>query len=56
LDFWLRGAAGEDREFLADMLVLAVNWSAEWKPEERVMIASGNAMRLFRLAGAAAVR
>jgi GNAT superfamily N-acetyltransferase len=36
LDSWsIRGAKGEDREFLADMLVLAANWSAEWKPRNR---------------------
>jgi hypothetical protein len=27
-----RNATAADREFLADMLVAAVNWSPEWKP------------------------
>jgi GNAT superfamily N-acetyltransferase len=31
----IRRAAAEDGEFLADMLVEAVNWSSEWKPKSR---------------------
>jgi GNAT superfamily N-acetyltransferase len=31
----VRRAAAGDGEFLADMLVLAVNWSPEWKPRSR---------------------
>lgn len=31
----IRDAAPRDAEFLADMLVAAVNWSPEWKPVSR---------------------
>ena len=31
----IRRATAEDGEFLADMLVAAVNWSPEWKPRSR---------------------
>ena len=31
----IRNAAAGDREFLADMLVAAVNWSPAWKPRSR---------------------
>jgi GNAT superfamily N-acetyltransferase len=31
----IRRATAEDGEFLADMLVEAVNWSPEWKPRSR---------------------
>jgi GNAT superfamily N-acetyltransferase len=31
----IRGATAQDAEFLADMLVAAVNWSPEWKPRSR---------------------
>jgi hypothetical protein len=31
----IRPATAEDGEFLADMLVEAVNWSPEWKPKQR---------------------
>jgi GNAT superfamily N-acetyltransferase len=31
----VRGATAGDGDFLADMLVLAVNWSPEWKPVSR---------------------
>ena len=31
----IRRAAAGDGEFLADMLVEAVNWSPEWKPKSR---------------------
>jgi GNAT superfamily N-acetyltransferase len=31
----IRRATAEDREFLTDMLLEAVNWSPEWKPKSR---------------------
>ncbi|MGH3299793.1 MAG: GNAT family N-acetyltransferase, partial [Trebonia sp.] len=31
----IRDATAGDGEFLADMLVAAVNWSPEWKPRSR---------------------
>jgi GNAT superfamily N-acetyltransferase len=31
----IRNATAADGEFLADMLVAAVNWSPEWKPRSR---------------------
>ena len=31
----IRNATAGDREFLADMLVAAVNWSPAWKPRSR---------------------
>lgn len=31
----IRRATGDDGSFLTDMLVEAVNWSAEWKPRSR---------------------
>jgi GNAT superfamily N-acetyltransferase len=41
-DAWrVRGAAAGDGEFLAGMLVLAVNWSPEWKPVSRRRVLAG---------------
>jgi GNAT superfamily N-acetyltransferase len=36
----IRPATAEDGEFLADMLVEAVNWSPEWKPKSRRRVLS----------------
>jgi GNAT superfamily N-acetyltransferase len=36
----IRHAAAEDREFLIDMLMEAVNWSTEWKPKTRRRVLS----------------
>jgi GNAT superfamily N-acetyltransferase len=36
----IRPATGEDGEFLADVLVEAVNWSPEWKPRSRRRVLS----------------
>ena len=36
----IRRATAEDGEFLADMLVEAVNWSPEWKPRSRRRVLS----------------
>ncbi len=36
----IRPATAEDGEFLADMLVEAVNWSPEWKPRSRRRVLS----------------
>ena len=36
----IRTATAEDGEFLADMLVEAVNWSPEWKPRSRRRVLS----------------
>jgi GNAT superfamily N-acetyltransferase len=36
----IRPATAEDGEFLADMLVEAVNWSSEWKPKSRRRVLS----------------
>ena len=36
----IRPATAEDGEFLADMLVEAVNWSPEWKPKTRRRVLS----------------
>ena len=36
----IRRATAEDREFLVDMLVEAVNWSPEWKPRSRRRVLS----------------
>jgi GNAT superfamily N-acetyltransferase len=36
----IRRATAADGEFLADMLVEAVNWSAEWKPRSRRRVLS----------------
>jgi GNAT superfamily N-acetyltransferase len=36
----IRRATAEDREFLAAMLVEAVNWSPEWKPKSRRRVLS----------------
>ncbi len=36
----IRPAAAQDGEFLADMLVEAVNWSPEWKPKSRRQVLS----------------
>jgi GNAT superfamily N-acetyltransferase len=36
----IRRATAGDGEFLADMLVEAVNWSPEWKPESRRRVLS----------------
>ncbi len=39
----IRRAAPEDGSFLADMLVEAVNWSAEWKKQSRRRVLSRHA-------------
>jgi GNAT superfamily N-acetyltransferase len=36
----IRRATAEDREFLTDMLLEAVNWSPEWKPKSRRRVLS----------------
>jgi GNAT superfamily N-acetyltransferase len=36
----IRRATAEDREFLAGMLLAAVNWSPEWKPKSRRRVLS----------------
>lgn len=36
----IRPATAQDREFLADMLMEAVNWSPEWKPKSRHQVLS----------------
>ena len=36
----IRPATAQDGEFLADMLVEAVNWSPEWKPKSRRRVLS----------------
>jgi GNAT superfamily N-acetyltransferase len=36
----IRTATAEDGEFLADMLVEAVNWSPDWKPKSRRRVLS----------------
>ena len=36
----IRPATAQDGEFLADMLVEAVNWSPEWKPKSRRLVLS----------------
>jgi GNAT superfamily N-acetyltransferase len=36
----IRRAAGEDGEFMADMLVEATNWSPEWKKKSRSRVLS----------------
>ena len=38
----IRNATDADREFLADMLVAAVNWSPEWKPVSRRRVLSAH--------------
>ncbi|HEY6790042.1 MAG TPA: GNAT family N-acetyltransferase [Trebonia sp.] len=47
-DFWIiREAAAEDGEFMAGMLVEAVNWSPAWKPRTRRRVLSAPATRHY---------